>query len=66
MATSRVSVRAALTCTNCSTSAIDRGFKHFDFTIGDESYKRDWCDTELRLYDYLAAATIARPAGGGD
>lgn len=39
--------------------SIDRGFKHFDFTIGDEFYKRDWCDTELRLYDYLAGATIA-------
>jgi len=37
--------------------AIDHGFKVFDFTIGDERYKRDWCDTELRLYDYIAAAT---------
>jgi CelD/BcsL family acetyltransferase involved in cellulose biosynthesis len=39
--------------------AIDRGFKRFDFTIGDEAYKRDWCDTELKLYDYLAGATVA-------
>jgi CelD/BcsL family acetyltransferase involved in cellulose biosynthesis len=37
--------------------AIDRGFRIFDFTIGDERYKRDWCDTELKLYDYIAAAT---------
>lgn len=37
--------------------AIDRGFKVFDFTIGDERYKRDWCDTEIRLYDYILAAT---------
>ena len=37
--------------------AIDRGFGVFDFTIGDERYKRDWCDTELTLYDYIAAAT---------
>jgi CelD/BcsL family acetyltransferase involved in cellulose biosynthesis len=37
--------------------AIDRGFKIFDFTIGDERYKRDWCDTELKLFDYIAAAT---------
>ena len=36
--------------------AIDRGFKVFDFTIGDERYKRDWCDTELKLYDYVSAA----------
>ncbi len=34
--------------------AIDRGFKVFDFTIGDERYKRDWCDTELKLYDMIA------------
>ena len=37
--------------------AIDRGFARFDFTVGDESYKRDWSDTELQLYDYLAAET---------
>ena len=37
--------------------AIDRGLRIFDFTIGDERYKRDWCDTELALYDYIAAAT---------
>ncbi len=37
--------------------AIERGFKLFDFTIGDERYKRDWCDSELKLYDYVAATT---------
>jgi CelD/BcsL family acetyltransferase involved in cellulose biosynthesis len=37
--------------------AIDRGLRIFDFTIGDERYKRDWCDTELKLYDYIAPAT---------
>ena len=37
--------------------AIDREFRIFDFTIGDERYKRDWCDTELKLYDFIAAAT---------
>ncbi len=37
--------------------ALDRGFHVFDFTIGDERYKRDWCDTELKLYDHIAAAT---------
>ena len=37
--------------------AIDRGFARFDFTVGDESYKRDWSDTELQLHDYLAAET---------
>jgi CelD/BcsL family acetyltransferase involved in cellulose biosynthesis len=38
--------------------AIERGFRRFDFTIGDEPYKRDWSDTELRLYDHLAAVTL--------
>ena len=38
--------------------AIEQGFHQFDFTIGDEPYKRDWSDTELRLYDHLAAVTI--------
>jgi CelD/BcsL family acetyltransferase involved in cellulose biosynthesis len=37
--------------------AIDHGFQVFDFTIGDERYKRDWCDTECKLYDHMAAAT---------
>jgi CelD/BcsL family acetyltransferase involved in cellulose biosynthesis len=37
---------------------IDGGLKRFDFTVGDEPYKRDWSDTELRLYDYLAATTL--------
>jgi CelD/BcsL family acetyltransferase involved in cellulose biosynthesis len=35
--------------------AINRGLKLFDFTIGDESYKLDWCDTVLKLHDYAAA-----------
>jgi len=35
--------------------AIERGFSHFDFTIGDEAYKRDWCEEELKLYDHCAA-----------
>ena len=38
--------------------AIERGFRIFDFTIGDERYKRDWCDTELELYDHISVATL--------
>ena len=38
--------------------AIDRGFGRFDFTIGDEPYKRDWSDIVLTLHDHLAAVTI--------
>jgi len=39
------------------THAIGRGLRRFDFTIGDERYKSEWCDERLRLYDYSAAAT---------
>lgn len=35
--------------------ALQRGCELFDFTVGDEPYKRDWCDTEMRLHDYRAA-----------
>jgi CelD/BcsL family acetyltransferase involved in cellulose biosynthesis len=38
--------------------AIDNGLQQFDFTVGDEPYKRDWSDTELRLYDHVAAVTL--------
>jgi CelD/BcsL family acetyltransferase involved in cellulose biosynthesis len=37
--------------------AIERGLRRFDFTIGDEPYKRDWCDAEQKLYDHVSAAT---------
>jgi CelD/BcsL family acetyltransferase involved in cellulose biosynthesis len=38
--------------------AIRRGLRRFDFTIGDEPYKRDWCESEQRLHDYSAAVTM--------
>jgi CelD/BcsL family acetyltransferase involved in cellulose biosynthesis len=38
--------------------AITHGFRRFDFTVGDEPYKRDWSDIELQLHDYLAAVTM--------
>jgi CelD/BcsL family acetyltransferase involved in cellulose biosynthesis len=38
--------------------AIGQHFKRFDFTIGDEPYKRDWSDVELKLFDHLAATTV--------
>ncbi|HXX05000.1 MAG TPA: GNAT family N-acetyltransferase, partial [Xanthobacteraceae bacterium] len=37
--------------------AIKLGLKRFDFTIGDEPYKLEWSDTDLKLYDYTAAVT---------
>ena len=38
--------------------ATELGFKRFDFTIGDEPYKRDWCEAEQQLFDHSAAATL--------
>ena len=38
--------------------AVGRSVRSFDFTIGDEPYKRDWSDIVLRPYDHVAAATI--------
>ena len=39
-------------------SAIEHRFHTFDFTIGDELYKRDWSDIQLTLYDYLGGQTL--------
>ena len=38
--------------------AIDEGMRLFDFTVGDEPYKRDWSDKEMKLYDHLSAVTL--------
>lgn len=38
--------------------SIEHGLKHFDFTIGDERYKREWSDRTLLLYDHVAAASV--------
>jgi CelD/BcsL family acetyltransferase involved in cellulose biosynthesis len=37
--------------------AIESGCTSFDFTIGDEPYKRDWCDGAQELYDYVSVIT---------
>ena len=34
--------------------AIAQGCKYFDFTVGDEGYKRDWSDTKLELGDHVS------------
>lgn len=36
--------------------AIQTGCKVFDFTVGDEPYKRDWSDTESALFDHVRPA----------
>jgi CelD/BcsL family acetyltransferase involved in cellulose biosynthesis len=38
--------------------AIDGKVRRFDFTIGDEPYKRDWADVVLRPLDHLQPVTI--------
>jgi CelD/BcsL family acetyltransferase involved in cellulose biosynthesis len=37
--------------------ALEHGCDVFDFTIGDEPYKREWCDAEIRLCDYVSAVS---------
>lgn len=37
--------------------AIKRRLRRFDFTIGDEPYKKEWSDVVLRLYDYSTAVS---------
>lgn len=38
--------------------ATEAGHTEFDFTIGDEAYKGDWCEVEIRLYDHVEAVTV--------
>lgn len=38
--------------------AIDRECRVFDFTIGDESYKQDWCDKQITLYNHISTVTF--------
>jgi CelD/BcsL family acetyltransferase involved in cellulose biosynthesis len=38
--------------------AIERGCGVFDFTIGDERYKQEWCDTRIALFDHVSPATL--------
>jgi CelD/BcsL family acetyltransferase involved in cellulose biosynthesis len=38
--------------------SIEHGLKHFDFTIGDERYKREWSDRTVMLCDHVAVASV--------
>jgi len=47
--------------------AIQKKFTMFDFTVGDERYKLDWCDHAQPLYDHISVASwrgavVAAPA----
>lgn len=37
---------------------LQQGLKYYSFGIGDEHYKRDWCDIELPLHDRYIPLTI--------
>lgn len=34
------------------------GLSHFDFLLGDETYKNDWCDIEIPLYHCFQPLTV--------
>ena len=33
--------------------SIDNKLKFFDFTVGGEAYKKDWCNIETKLFEYV-------------
>lgn len=43
--------------TDIMANAIKRGCTAFDFTVGDEPYKLDWCEQRQTLYDHFSART---------
>ncbi|TIO74582.1 MAG: GNAT family N-acetyltransferase [Mesorhizobium sp.] len=38
--------------------ACERGFDVYDFSVGDEPYKRLWCDIEVQHFEVLAPLTL--------
>ncbi|UCI05937.1 GNAT family N-acetyltransferase [Mesorhizobium sp. B1-1-8] len=38
--------------------ACEKGFDIYDFSVGDEPYKRLWCDIETRHFEVLAPLTL--------
>jgi CelD/BcsL family acetyltransferase involved in cellulose biosynthesis len=38
--------------------AIEQGLRFYDFTVGDEPYKREWADQEIRLFDHFSGRTL--------
>jgi CelD/BcsL family acetyltransferase involved in cellulose biosynthesis len=46
--------------------ACDQGYAIYDFSVGDEPYKRLWCNLEIRQFDALVALTAkGRVAAAG-
>ncbi|MEO4041044.1 GNAT family N-acetyltransferase [Hoeflea sp. CAU 1731] len=44
-------------------NACESGKELFDFGVGDEQFKRNWCDVETQLYDCVIALTAKGRAG---
>lgn len=38
--------------------ACDEGMRVYDFSVGDETYKRQWCDIETRHFDAILPLTL--------
>ena len=38
--------------------AISKRLKFYDFTIGDENYKKDWCNEQMSLFSYMKAKSL--------
>ena len=38
--------------------AARQGFKTYDFSVGDEAYKRSWCDIEMQQFDTIAPLSL--------
>ena len=38
--------------------SIENNLKYFDFTVGEELYKKIWCDTETQLFETLQSITL--------
>lgn len=38
--------------------ACERGYAVYDFSVGDEPYKRQWCNLEIRQFDVLVPLTV--------
>ncbi len=36
----------------------DSGIKIFDFTVGDDSYKYNWADNKMELYEYYEPVNL--------
>lgn len=39
--------------------SISKRLKYFDFTIGDENYKKDWCNEQMILFSYTKAQSFS-------